>query len=638
MGYEESLKHILGLSYRELQSLCKKHNLPTNKPRAQLASSIALMLEASGAKSPAPLSNLKEAATCSQVKNKRGAYSGRDDDRTLVHAKHHKGHQTPIDGTSKGGMDTSISPVSMNYGRQDNCGRPSSEPTDARNVQSQSAVGTANKSANPEPASDQHGRPANIVDQISAPIIQKHPVIDKGCELSAKRSASAGPVQFFVTSDEGLDLVVDLNFTPSDFAENLRAQACIPPYSEPGNASSFISSLVSKDGHSTISPSGNIVVDIQSKGSESIAPSTNSSLGSDACENSRSEPPCPADTTTVNSVSYASTLPGTLTELSRYQEGAQVVSSSCLTVQNNMTSDMTPGALDNELLPPGSVNVLVQSERAPLLETSVQPTGNKDTISPGKTKDSVKTGCPENILVDTDNVSIFSSGHGVRSDSYGKSAGKQTLDVPAGTQVAHNGDNHEVLLENELMEEDTGCGDRLSISCQLAKQTVTQLPVTDAQSDASSAGRCTAGNFDLTNPTSSSAASCKWGKREGKLINALFWSMAKSACPAYLDNAVNPLTSKYGAESAQSQDSADKKRECDPEELEELESEMPPAYGEPARNILLSLRSASARQTKPRRSPRLIPKVLIIPNGTDGTHCECSLTTVLVGFDEEGGG
>ncbi|KAF0914080.1 hypothetical protein E2562_026490 [Oryza meyeriana var. granulata] len=70
----------------------------------------------------------------------------------------------------------------------------------------------------------------------------------------------------------------------------------------------------------------------------------------------------------------------------------------------------------------------------------------------------------------------------------------------------------------------------------------------------------------------------------------------------------NDFSSKHGAESAQS--SAYKKI-CDPDELEELESKTPPS-AEPPRNILLSLRSAFAKQTKPatlpRRSARLVPK------------------------------
>ncbi|XP_062198652.1 uncharacterized protein LOC133901337 isoform X2 [Phragmites australis] len=616
MGYEESKKHLLGLSYHELQCLCKRHNLPANKIHARLASSLALLLEASPATSPAPLAIIKETSTCNQVKHKRGPNIGRDDDKPPVNTKHQKTSQTPVDESYKMRIDTStsISPVSINYGRPDRHGHSSFEPGNAHNLQSQRAVGIATKSTNPELAGEHHHPPANIIDQISTPIVQKHNVIDnglvstpfshtedtidKGCRPSDKMSANATPVQFFVMSDEGINLVVDLNSTPATWAKNFKAEVCIPPPSEPGNFSSFISSLVSKDDHSTASPSGNIIVDIQSKGSESIAPSTNSSLGSDIGENSRSEP-YPADTTTVNSVSSASTLPGTVVELSGYQEGAPVVSSSCLTadVQNNMTSDMMAGALDNKVLPPESADFFVRSERiaAPLVDASVEPTGNKDTMSPGKTKVSGKIGYSQNVSVaDTGNLSAFSSGDVVRSDcnedSCPKSVGKQTADVCAGVQFAHSGDIHEILMENEPMEavaieEDIGCGDSLSISRQLVSQTVKKRPVTDVQSHASSADHCIAGSFDLTNPTSSSAAS---------------------------DNAINSLTSKYGAESAQSHDSADKKSVCDVDELEELENETPPAYREPPRNILLSLRSASARQTKPstlrRRSARLVPK------------------------------
>jgi hypothetical protein len=78
-----------------------------------------------------------------------------------------------------------------------------------------------------------------------------------------------------------------------------------------------------------------------------------------------------------------------------------------------------------------------------------------------------------------------------------------------------------------------------------------------------------------------------------------------------LDNAINSLTSKYGAESAQSHGSTDKNRGRGVEQLEELESMTPAAYSEPPRNIQLSLRSASAKKkpsTLPRRSARLVPK------------------------------
>ena len=115
-----------------------------------------------------------------------------------------------------------------------------------------------------------------------------------------------------------------------------------------------------------------------------------------------------------------------------------------------------------------------------------------------------------------DNLSSFSSGGVVRSvsneDSCPKSSEKQTADIPARLQPSHNDDIHETLMENEpveavAVEENVVCGDSLSISCQLAGQTVAKLPVTDAQSHASSADHCVARSFDLAQPTSSSAAS-----------------------------------------------------------------------------------------------------------------------------------
>ncbi|CAN6198522.1 unnamed protein product [Urochloa humidicola] len=489
MGYEESKSHLLSLSYQELQCLCKRYNLPVKKTHSQLASLLASLLETYPPASPVPLATGKETSTCNHVNNKRGLYNGRDDERPPVQVKHQKGSQTPVDETAKGGIDT-CTPVSTNNGRPG-----------CHGLHSQSDVGIATKPANP--GSKHHPSPDNIIDQICPPIIQKHPeastplrhtedTTDKGCGPSDKMSANAPTFQFSVMSDEGIDLVVDLNSTPASWAKSFMSEMCSSPPPEPGNFSSFISSLANKDDHSTALPSGNIIVDIQSKGTENIIPSTNSSLASDVGENSRSVP-YPADTVTVNSVSSTSTLAGTPAELSGCQEGAPVVSSSCLTadVQNNVTSDMTPDALDNEVLPPESADVFMQSERVivPLDDASMLPTGNKVVMSPGGVVRSVSNegSCP-------------------------KSLGKQTADVPARVQFSHNDDIHGALMENEpveavAVEEDVGCGDSLSISCQLAGQTVAKLPVTDAQSHSSSADHCVAGSFDLAHPTSSSAAS-----------------------------------------------------------------------------------------------------------------------------------
>ncbi|KAK3129731.1 hypothetical protein QOZ80_6BG0483930 [Eleusine coracana subsp. coracana] len=523
MGFEDSRKHLLCLSYHELQCLCKRYNLPANKSHTQLASSLASLLEESLATSPAPLRIIKEVSTCSQINHKRAPYTGRDDVMSLMHAKHKKGPHTAVGEASTSGIDTSmgISPVPINYGRSDCHDHSSLKPGNAYNAQCQNGVGIVDQTTNREVACENHGSPGNIIGQISVPVIRKHPVIDNGvatpsghtkdvtdnkdCEPSDVRSVNASPVQFFVMSDEGINLVVDLNSSPLDLTEKFKSEVSIPP--EPGNFSSFFSSLVSKDDRSTVSPSANIVVDIQSKGTDSNALSTNSSLGSDVGDNSRSEP-YPADTTTVNTVSSASILPGTSVELSGYQEGAPVVSSSCLTAEvlNNKVSDMMVCALDKEMLPQESVDVLLRTERNPasLVDASGKPTGNKNMKSPGM----VPMNSPLRKL-------CFVKGEEKESWYMYYFGPWKSLHVP--------------LLALQLQ-------------------------------------------------------------------------------PAYLDNAVNPLTMKCGAESAQSQ-SADKKSEYDPEELEESESKMPPAYGEPPRNIILSLRSASARKTKPtRRSPRLVPK------------------------------
>uniref|UniRef100_A0A0E0B5A3 Uncharacterized protein n=1 Tax=Oryza glumipatula TaxID=40148 RepID=A0A0E0B5A3_9ORYZ len=599
MGLEESQKHLLGLNYHELQSLCKQYNLPANKSHSQLASSLALFLE-KGKINPSPekktaaslvalpslLSNAKEVSTRCQGSHKRGPQSERDDgDRPLLHVKHHKGPQTPTDETLKkndSGTRVSSTPVSINNGKVDCFSHSPPGQVIASNVHSQSADGIG-KNLGTQEHPIHLDSTAKVDDEISPETSYQAPnvvetVTDIGSGSSHKISENAkSSFEFFVMSDEGLDLVVDLNSTPSMLLDSLKKEVFIPSStcrSEPGNFSHFISSLTTKDdSNNSISSSGNITVDIQNKGDDSIAPCTNSSLGSTGGDNSHSEPYLP-DATAVNSMSFASTLPGTSLEISGSQEGVPVVSSSCLT-------SMTANALNNEVLPQESVVLSKCPERnhAPLAYDSTHPTGNKDTVNP------VEIGCTQNVVADTDRAGAFSSGGVVRSASNENfcptsEEKHETLNVP-GAQLTPNGNTHEVILENEPVEavpvdEDRGCHDRLSMSCQLARQTVTKLPVTDAQSEASSADHCIAGSFKPTSPTPSPAAS---GKKEGKLGNA--------------------FSSKHDAESAQSSD-----------ELEELESKTPSSF-EPPRNILLSLRSASAKQTKPtlpRRSARLVPK------------------------------
>ncbi|XP_040383673.1 uncharacterized protein LOC102709308 isoform X2 [Oryza brachyantha] len=603
MGLDESQKHLLGLSYHELQSLCKQYNLPANKSHSQLASSLALFLEkgrinaspekktpASLVVSPSLLLNAKEVSTRCQGSHKRGPQSERDDvDRPILQVKHHKGPQTSMDETLKksdSGTRVSSTPVSTNNGKIDCFSHSPSAQGIISNVHSQIADGIGKNSGTQEHPIDLDST-VKADDEISpessflAPNVGEN-VTDTGSGLSDKIPATTkSSFEFFVMSDEGLDLFVDLNSTPSMLLDSLKKEVFIPSNtyrSEPGNFSHFASSLATKDdSNKSMSSSGNITVDIQTKGDGSIALCTNSSLGSTGADNSSSEPYLP-DATAVNSMPSASTLPDTSLEISVSQEGVPVVSSSCLT-------SMTANALNNEVLPQESVvfSRCPEINHAPLADDSTHPTSNKETVNP------VKIGCIQNVVVaDTDRDRAFSSGGVVRSDSNANCSPTseekhKIINVTDGAHLTHNGNAHEVILENEPVEtvpadEDIGCHDRLSISCQLARQTSAKPPATDARSEASSAEHCIAGSFKPTSPTPSPAAS---------------------------DNA---FSSKHGAESAQS---SAYKMICDPDELEELESTTPPS-AEPPRNILLSLRSASAKQTKPaslpRRSARLVPK------------------------------
>ncbi|KQJ88857.1 uncharacterized protein LOC100839736 isoform X1 [Brachypodium distachyon] len=610
MELGECQKRLLSLSFRNLQSLCKQYNLPANKSRWELASELAMLLEkeklnsgpelekiigstqASPSTCSAVLSNIKEASRCVQENHKRDSYSDRGGDDRL-HVKHQKGLQTQIDEALQSdiGARMSLPPVSLNNGKCSGQGI-------AQNAKSQSAYGIATNLTPPGHAIEiNHDSASHVKDKIS--FVASHPglngvvaephsctkvganvvvkAIGSTNEISANANANAkakakekekekekantntkaAPFQFFVMSeDEGLDLVVDLNFNPASWVRSFNEGLNIPPsthQSEKGILSDSISSLVGKNDQNTISSLGSITVDTENRAADSIAPRTNSSLGPHSTDGYNSHSgPHPADTINVNSNSSASTLPGTFAEVSGSQEWVPVVHSSCLSsdVQNNMPLGMLAGTLCNNVLPQESVGVSVWSERnhAPAADDSIQATTNKDTFSPGY-----------EVISDSNEI------------SFPLSVEKEMLDGTSGVQPGHSGTNdtpkENVLMEAVPMEEDNCNADRLS--SQIARQTVAELPVTDA----SSADCRIAGNFDLSGPTPSSAAS---------------------------DNAITPLALKDGAKTARSHDSVDKKGPRDTEELHDA----------PTRNILFSLRSASARQKNPspRRSARLVPK------------------------------
>ncbi|XP_044389677.1 uncharacterized protein [Triticum aestivum] len=626
MGWEKNEKHLLSLSLQSLQSLCKEYNLPANKTHPQLARSLAIYLEneknnsgpekenltvptstqASPATSPAMLPNTKEASKCEQDNHKRGPYSDRDDDDVRPPLKHKKVSRKQADRKLKSdsGTRTSLPPISSNNGKGD-CFNSCSGQGISHNVK-QTADGIATCSTAPK-LNGNHVSVAPVNDTIS--FVASHPGpngvaskppshmkagtngIDKGSGLSNENLANVkSPFKLFLMDEDGIDLFVDLNSTPGDWVGSFKGGVNLPPSTHNSETDMFtnsISSLRNKNDQNTMLPSDNIIIDIQDKGPESIAACTNSSLGSTDGENYRSKSN-PRDTTAVNSRSSASTLSGTPVEISVSQEGPPVVHSSCLTsdVQNNVSLDMVAGALGSNVLPQESadVSMLPGRSHAPLTDDSIQPT-NESTFSPGKTKACVKNGCTQNVLdAHTDKAVSSSPGHVVISDtdknSRPPSVGKQEmLDVTSGVQRTRNSDTNGLLMENVptaavAMEEDNGHGGSSSVR-QLVNQAVIALPAANAQSDASSADRGVAGNFDLTDPTRSSVAS---------------------------DNAVTPLATNHGAKTGNSHDSADKEKPCDPEELQ----------GVATRNILCRLRSAAAKQTKPstvpRRSSRLVPK------------------------------
>ncbi|KAG8050549.1 hypothetical protein GUJ93_ZPchr0009g1485 [Zizania palustris] len=235
------------------------------------------------------------------------------------------------------GTRLSFPPASIKNGKASCFIHSSTVQGTASNVQSQNA-GCIGKNST-----------AQVDDKISpesnhlAPNVGEN-IKDNGGGSSDKISENAhSSFQFFVMSDEGLDLFVDLNSTPSTLIQSMKEQVFIAPSTFPSEPASFshpISNPVTKD--SINNPISS--VEIQNKRAGSIAPLTNSSPGSTG--------------------------------------GGVPVSSSRLTSDIQNISHMTANALNDKMLPQDSVDFSACLERnhASPADVSVHATGNKGHV------------------------------------------------------------------------------------------------------------------------------------------------------------------------------------------------------------------------------------------------------------------
>nr|XP_010907689.1 uncharacterized protein LOC105034295 isoform X2 [Elaeis guineensis] len=664
MGYRENLEFYFNLSRKELQVLCKSHNLPANRSNSQLAKSLALFLRKENAASSmlrplVPESNAKETVNPLE-ETTRGAFeksnSSRIDNHGLASGINRKLNDDQphsrtrnqmesgshlIGQTSEKAYDTAANVVCsypINIETMEGFGSSTSEPSDMGAI-SQVAAEIHHITAVPELHFDSNyvafmngsrkalelrscGQKLPIHAVTNAGTSNMTPCGHKragdcsresGFVSSDETSTKVLPsLQFFVMSEKGINLYVDLNHSPSEWINSLKDEVCIHPEAqnhESKTISTCISGLADADEHMKISPSGSTGICIQTNGAEKNTGCTNSSFSSVVSENCQSEA-CPQDATVVTSRVSVLTSSSIPVETSGSLEANQVVSSSCVTnsdVHDHMASDTTSCPRDEQVLhhDSGDASFRIDKSSSSIPDTSIKSVGNIDSSLDGNSKPETDECCTLKIAsADFNNVeagALDKPMNGIcRRNNVLISNGMQdSVEASyAGYSENHSG-ACELPTERERMEvlpEATGHLKILSNSGQIDGQMLLDHPMTDAQSDAGS-----------TDNLSNQHACGSFGNSvSDDPLSAFGDEMGKS----------NPMKGNDGSECSQFQNTFDKssKRAHDPESAEELQSKRQHVCGE--KSAMMNLRSSktSAKETPcdpvvfPRRSTRLVSK------------------------------
>ncbi|XP_042441497.1 uncharacterized protein LOC122026857 [Zingiber officinale] len=316
MGFLENLEFYLKMSRKELQQLCKQNDLPANRSHSQLAKSLVSHLQ------------------------KRNAVLVASLEKSVYF----------MDGSSKKPFASeSITKQTINCPVESTTGdKRLLCQLDSEKEVTESLVNITNEK--PETVTKVFCPlwPANSKEQkyIQDIVPCRH---DRPHEYSMESGFVSGdeiltripPFQFFVMSEGGIDLFVDLSSSPLDWINSLKDDVCVHQNAklhESMAPSKDISNLPEADDHMNISPSVNTGLNLNDIEIERNSGCTNSSLSSVVSENCNSEayPPDTTVATSGSSVLISGSVPAGSSGL---LEEIQVVSSCApYTVQNHMAS------------------------------------------------------------------------------------------------------------------------------------------------------------------------------------------------------------------------------------------------------------------------------------------------------------
>ncbi|XP_038970449.1 uncharacterized protein LOC103706020 isoform X1 [Phoenix dactylifera] len=671
MAYQENLEFYFNLSRRELQGLCKKHNLPANRSHAQLAKSLASFLRKENAtsskeRSSVPKSNAKETVDPLEetVKNFVGAFEKTNSSRTdscglapginrklsddQLHShlgKQLKSSSLLISQSSEKAYNTAanvVYPYPITDGTKEGFGSSNSEPGDM-GTGSQVAAGIRDITTLSQLHCDNNHVASKNGSQKSSELRgcgQKLPthavtntrtsnttLVPSGHKragaysresrfMSSDETSPKAPpsLQFFVMSEEGINLYIDLNSSPSEWINSLKDKMCIHPKAQDHESETLpahIRGLADADEHTKISPPGSTGICLQSSGMEKNTGCTDSSLGSVVSANCQTEA-CPPDAIVVTSRDSVLTSSSIPVEISGFLERNQVVSSSCVTnsdVYDHMASDIASCPRDEQVLHQDSddASFRIDKSSSSVPDISLKSVDNVDTSLDGNRKPETDECCTLKIV-----SADFNNGEPNALDNTLNSICR-TSSLPiisdgiqdnVGASYTGYSENHsgacEVPLEREHMEvlPEARCHLKmLSNSSKIDGQMVLDHPMTDAQSDVGSTDH---------------------------LSNQHAWSNLATSVPNDLMSAFGdesgrctPTKGKNSSECSQFRNTLDKNSKIshNPLSAEEFQSKRQHVCGEKSGMMSLGSSKSSVKETPwdpivvPRRSMRLVSKL-----------------------------
>ncbi|XP_074569321.1 uncharacterized protein LOC141825957 isoform X2 [Curcuma longa] len=468
MGFQENLDFYLKMSRKELQQLCKQHDLPANKSHAILAKSLVshfqkrnAVLAASLEKSVNFMDGSSMRLFASEPIIKKTIHCPDElttGDRRLFCQLGSKKEITGPTGSIMNEKPESVTKVLC--------------PLWPANSKEQKYIHGAVPCG--------HSRPHEYS-------------MESGLVSGNEISTRSPPFQFFVMSEGGIDLFVDLNSSPLELINSLKENVCVhqnTKYHESMAPPEYISNSPEVDEHMEITPSVDTGMNLNGVEVEKNTGCTNSSLSSVVSENCNSEV-YPPDTTVVtsgSSVLVSGTVPAGLLG---FLEENQVVSSSCAAypVQNHLASHIASCPLEGQ--ESAIVSLAMVRSNASLPVTPLQSVSNMDN---GVDNPVTVGNCtPETAPVNFVGVEVETLYNTVSdvADKDNLTTRKEIPDNIDTLDYVHQ-KNHGGACEsftgfiNEQPDNATSNG-RLSNSCQHSGHMILESPMADAQSEVGTA-------------------------------------------------------------------------------------------------------------------------------------------------------